>query len=178
MKDGSGTWSVYIIQEAGTGHIKIGYGKDVKDRLKGCQVGNCRNLSIIYEEEFEDKRKAIKAEYCLHQYFNPYLIAGEWFGYDSLHKETIKIIKEQGIMEFYKNHNSIPESRLSDEYKKTFSQLHYLIEQDFELSNNARLVLLHISLLKIIKDVRLRIDGIDNTGFRRTRFVGSVTSVT
>ena len=39
MEEENGSWFVYIIQEAGTGHIKVGYGKNPGNRLRGKNNG-------------------------------------------------------------------------------------------------------------------------------------------
>lgn len=66
--------SVYFIQEAGGGPIKIGFGSDPEHRLQTLQVGNPRPLRLI--GAFGG---GLREERALHRRFRMLRIAGEWF---------------------------------------------------------------------------------------------------
>jgi hypothetical protein len=67
--------SIYIIQEEILGNIKIGFAKNVKERIKDIQVGNSQKLNllkIIPNKKTSDEKQ-------LHKKFKKYNIRDEWF---------------------------------------------------------------------------------------------------
>jgi hypothetical protein len=58
------------------GFIKVGIGKNPKQRMKALQTGSTAKLKIIYEREVEF---ASKIENVLHRHFKEQQVHGEWF---------------------------------------------------------------------------------------------------
>jgi len=71
--DGSPAGFVYFIRHP-SGHIKIGYSKDVASRLRGLQTANPINLSLIgfVPGTRQDER-------ALHRKLGEWRSGGEWF---------------------------------------------------------------------------------------------------
>ena len=69
--------SLYFIQSALTGMIKIGRSRDPQKRLKQLQTGNPNKLKLIaYFERMGWREKA------LHEQLSKWSLEGEWFDYE------------------------------------------------------------------------------------------------
>jgi hypothetical protein len=99
MKQSTG-WFVYVIQEAGSGHIKVGYAQNPVIRLSELQTGNPHKLSIVYTEEFKDEEFTRQAEKLIHNYLQPTRLSGEWFEYQNFYHDMIKGMEERGVFSY------------------------------------------------------------------------------
>lgn len=91
---------VYVIQEAETGHIKIGYAMDPKKRLSELQVGNPRKLKIVYQEGFQSTGDAILSEMHFHKYLRYCSLSGEWFEYQNSYHNMLRVLSECGVEKY------------------------------------------------------------------------------
>jgi len=64
--------TVYFVECAG--RIKIGYAKDVKDRLKGLSTSAAHDLTLLCSLE-----GSVHFERAIHAALKPYRLRGEWF---------------------------------------------------------------------------------------------------
>ena len=69
--------SLYFIQSALTGMIKIGRSRDPQKRLKQLQTGNPNKLKLIASFESMGWR-----EKSLHEQLSKWSLEGEWFDYE------------------------------------------------------------------------------------------------
>lgn len=86
------TGYVYFIQPENGGPIKIGYSKNVKNRLTTLQTSNAYKLVVIGEVN-----APMVAEQKLHMYLKHAKTYGEWFEPDEIVLETIKKCLEHGF---------------------------------------------------------------------------------
>lgn len=70
--------SVYFIQNARSGHVKIGFSTDVRSRLSALQTSQADSLVLI---RLIDGGPA--TERWLHRRFGHLSLRGEWFAFDS-----------------------------------------------------------------------------------------------
>ncbi len=79
---------VYFILNKEVNHIKIGYSKNPKQRLKTLQTSSSHKLELIYSIEGD-----ITIERFLHKQFKNSHIYNEWFYYDDKIIDFIEFIK-------------------------------------------------------------------------------------
>lgn len=72
------THFIYVFQSA-TGAVKIGYTRDLADRLTNVQVGNDEEVHIAYYFEVESLEVAEALEALLHKRYETEHKRGEWF---------------------------------------------------------------------------------------------------
>lgn len=72
---------IYLIEEKGTGHIKIGHSQDPAQRMRSLQTGNSKELALQYHTVFEEEA-ALLIEKRLHARFAGHHVKGEWFAVD------------------------------------------------------------------------------------------------
>jgi predicted GIY-YIG superfamily endonuclease len=77
---------VYFILNENDGLVKIGYSKSPLNRLKQLQTSNGNKLKLIYYV-LGDKN----VEYAMHLRFKDFKVSGEWFEYDDLIKNWIRL---------------------------------------------------------------------------------------
>ncbi len=65
---------VYFMQDTGTGHIKIGFSKNVMKRLESIQGANASEIVLLSAIP-----GSVKKEAALHEFFSGSRIRGEWF---------------------------------------------------------------------------------------------------
>jgi len=68
---------IYIILNIDENTHKIGYSKDIEERIKGLEVANSSELKCIHE--YPTKYNASMLETFLHRHFKSKHIRGEWF---------------------------------------------------------------------------------------------------
>lgn len=66
---------VYLLRNTATSHIKIGYSKDPRERLRTLQTGSAGKLALEYVIENVD----MSFEQFMHEICQRYRISGEWF---------------------------------------------------------------------------------------------------
>ncbi len=75
---------LYVMQERGTGHIKVGRTRNPEQRLKAVQTGNSHEVRYLLTAEGYASREAF-----LHRYLSSYKVrkkgGSEWF-----HKEALE----------------------------------------------------------------------------------------
>ncbi|MET9263689.1 GIY-YIG nuclease family protein [Amycolatopsis sp. NPDC004079] len=74
---------VYVIAQAGTSRVKIGYARDVTSRLKNLQTSNPYQLEVLWHT-----RGNRSLEDALHRRFAKYRTQGEWFEFGRLNPVT------------------------------------------------------------------------------------------
>lgn len=77
---------VYFILNENDGLVKIGYSKNPWSRCKQLQTGNGNKLKLIYYV-FGDK----DVEYAMHLRFKDFKVRGEWFKYNDVIKNWIRL---------------------------------------------------------------------------------------
>jgi hypothetical protein len=75
-------YTVYFITEEYTGYTKIGYAKDVVQRISELQIGNPRVLFVAAAISCLTNQSARSMESYLHKRLSAYRIRGEWFTKD------------------------------------------------------------------------------------------------
>jgi predicted GIY-YIG superfamily endonuclease len=95
IKDTIPTYSyIYIISD-NNGYIKVGISKHPEKRLKQLQTGHPNNLTLLFTEEFECKRRhLLKIEKLIHRKIHDIAkhMKGEWFAIEDDQIEKIKSI--------------------------------------------------------------------------------------
>lgn len=77
---------IYLIENEDNKHIKIGIGKNPKQRIKQLQTGSSAKLKLLYQREVEF---ASKVESMLHIDYLDYRVHGEWFSLEGFDFQDI-----------------------------------------------------------------------------------------
>lgn len=89
-----GEYCIYIIQKGGGGFpIKIGFTRNIKDRIKTLETGSEHPLFLIGVLYAKNKGQAIEIEKGIHSIIAPHRMAGEWFN-----RESVKLLHKIGII--------------------------------------------------------------------------------
>lgn len=73
----SPNWFVYFISDGE--FIKIGKSNNPKKRMSELQVGNARDLHLLFQIPTVSEKAAFEAEKMLHRVYRDYSANGEWF---------------------------------------------------------------------------------------------------
>lgn len=77
------TYYLYLIEQSGTGYVKIGISNNVQKRLKSLQTGSPQTLNLLHSIGFPNKNTAQHIEQVLHKQYQDQQVSGEWFTLDS-----------------------------------------------------------------------------------------------
>jgi predicted GIY-YIG superfamily endonuclease len=108
---------VYFVQEAESGHIKIGYAEKPKDRMAQLQTGNPRTLTLIGTMP---SYKWAEEEAWHHKTFASERIDGEWFRQSEKLLSHIKNHTSQYLYELGETPETPEQFAWSDGYKSGF----------------------------------------------------------
>ena len=70
---------VYILRAGDTNSYKVGFARDVEQRILTLQTGSADKLVVVKDYWLPDVGLAIRAEKAAHRRFEPWRLHGEWF---------------------------------------------------------------------------------------------------
>lgn len=89
---------VYFIRAGDRGAIKIGWTKDVEQRINDLQVGNAFKLNVLFKIPCDSAIHAQETERRLHKLYARKRIRGEWFMGD-INFKKLRDVKQEHLRE-------------------------------------------------------------------------------